>query len=364
MIRMSGGLRSIAWRSRCGVSPVRRPTQISAPPMPAAARAGCARRRRRGPSAARRRRCRTPEPSRSGSRARRSIPHRNAVSVLPEPVGAQISVFAPEAIAGQPSVWAGVGASNEASNQRRTGARERRRGGDSRRSVSRPCGQTVDVTPAAGEARGSAILQAGNASPPRRSGRRRSATAEAVRRGNVIEVAGTTAAGEVEAMARRRTGASGDASRARRNRGAWRRGRRRREDGDVRRRHRCQPEAVGPGPRRAVRGEGCRPRRCSAYGADRARIVVEVEATASSAAQPQRAAVLALVVLAVLARADRLPPPLVVAVPGDRALEALVEAHLRAPAELVAELLRAQRVAAVVAEAVGRRARSATRRGR
>ena len=28
---MSGGLRSIAWRSDCGVSPVRRPTLISAP---------------------------------------------------------------------------------------------------------------------------------------------------------------------------------------------------------------------------------------------------------------------------------------------------------------------------------------------
>ena len=31
VIRMSGGLRSIAWRSFCGVSPVRRPTEIGAP---------------------------------------------------------------------------------------------------------------------------------------------------------------------------------------------------------------------------------------------------------------------------------------------------------------------------------------------
>ena len=31
VIRMSGGLRSIAWRSRCGVSPVRSPTVRSAP---------------------------------------------------------------------------------------------------------------------------------------------------------------------------------------------------------------------------------------------------------------------------------------------------------------------------------------------
>ena len=31
------------------------------------------------------------------------MPHRNAASVLPDPVGAQISVFSPEEIAGQPS---------------------------------------------------------------------------------------------------------------------------------------------------------------------------------------------------------------------------------------------------------------------
>src|SRR4051812_5228799 len=70
---------------------------------------------------------RTPEPSASSAsagasarRARRSIPHRKAASVLPEPVGAQISVCAPEAIFGQPSACAGVGAANEASNQRLT----------------------------------------------------------------------------------------------------------------------------------------------------------------------------------------------------------------------------------------------------
>ena len=66
----------------------------------------------------------------------------------------------------------------------------------------------------------------------------------------------------------------------------------------------------------------------------------------------QRAAVLALVVRAVVAGADRLPPGAVVAVPGDGALEALGEAHLRLPAER-ADLLGAERVAAVVAGAVG-----------
>ena len=56
------------------------------------------------------------------------MPHRNAASVLPEPVGAQISVLAPAAIFGQPCAWAGVGAANEASNQRRTGSENGSRG--------------------------------------------------------------------------------------------------------------------------------------------------------------------------------------------------------------------------------------------
>lgn len=49
------------------------------------------------------------------------MPHRNAARVFPEPVGAQISVLAPLAIAGQPPAWAGVAASNDASNHLRTG---------------------------------------------------------------------------------------------------------------------------------------------------------------------------------------------------------------------------------------------------
>ena len=50
------------------------------------------------------------------------MPQRKAARVFPEPVGAQIRVCSPEAIAGQPAAWAGVGASNDSSNQRRTGA--------------------------------------------------------------------------------------------------------------------------------------------------------------------------------------------------------------------------------------------------
>ena len=47
---------------------------------------------------------------------------------MPEPVGAQIRVCAPEAIAGQPAAWAGVAASNEASNHLRTGSEKGCRG--------------------------------------------------------------------------------------------------------------------------------------------------------------------------------------------------------------------------------------------
>src|SRR4051812_35219728 len=62
---------------------------------------------------------RTPEPS-PGVCERRSMPQRNAASVFPEPVGAQISGLLPAAIDAQPPVWAGVGPSNDDSNQRRT----------------------------------------------------------------------------------------------------------------------------------------------------------------------------------------------------------------------------------------------------
>src|SRR5918992_3025961 len=66
----------------------------------------------------------------------------------------------------------------------------------------------------------------------------------------------------------------------------------------------------------------------------------------------ESAAVLALVVGPVVARADRLPPGPVVAVPGDRALESFGEPHLRLPAQR-ARLRGAQRVAAVVPRPVG-----------
>src|SRR6476661_10252514 len=60
------------------------------------------------------------------------MPERKLASVLPDPVGAQISVFSPLEIASQPPVCAGVGPSNEDSNQRRTlGAKGASGSGDS-----------------------------------------------------------------------------------------------------------------------------------------------------------------------------------------------------------------------------------------
>ena len=58
------------------------------------------------------------------------MPQRKAASVLPEPVGAQISALEPPEIARQPPAWAGVGPSKEASNQRLTGALNGARGSD------------------------------------------------------------------------------------------------------------------------------------------------------------------------------------------------------------------------------------------
>src|SRR6187431_2509988 len=52
---------------------------------------------------------------------RRSIAHRNAERVLPDPVGAAISVLSPRAIGGQPSTCGGVGSPKARSNHSRTG---------------------------------------------------------------------------------------------------------------------------------------------------------------------------------------------------------------------------------------------------
>ena len=117
VIRMSGGSRNIACRSRCGVSPVRTAT-FSPASIPL--------------SGARRLRSMSYESALSGetytrpicrsssfrsSLASRSIAQRNAARVFPDPVGAEISTCSPDAIAGHACSCAGVGASKAASNQ-------------------------------------------------------------------------------------------------------------------------------------------------------------------------------------------------------------------------------------------------------
>ena len=57
---------------------------------------------------------------RTGSNISRLMHHRNAVSVLPLPVGARISVDSPRAIAGQPSLAAGSAPRTTARNHSAT----------------------------------------------------------------------------------------------------------------------------------------------------------------------------------------------------------------------------------------------------
>jgi len=127
---MSGGWFAKRARSRAGVSPVRMPTWMSAlrsPRAPAAREMPCSGARRlrstswtsalSGETYSTRRAC-------SGSAGRgsvisRSRHQRNAARVLPLPVGAQMSVCSPRAMAGQPCACAAVGASKAERNQSR-----------------------------------------------------------------------------------------------------------------------------------------------------------------------------------------------------------------------------------------------------
>ena len=81
----------------------------------------------------------------SGSAISRSRHHRNAASVLPDPVGAQMSVCSPAAMAGQPCAWAAVGAAKDAPNQSRVAGCEAASGamsGAARRPVAARGGVT------------------------------------------------------------------------------------------------------------------------------------------------------------------------------------------------------------------------------
>lgn len=51
------------------------------------------------------------------------IDHKNAVSVLPLPVGAQISVCSRAAMRGQPAAWGAVGCGNDDANHSATAGR-------------------------------------------------------------------------------------------------------------------------------------------------------------------------------------------------------------------------------------------------
>ena len=121
VIRMSGGLRAIAARSRCGVSPVRMPTLTASAPIP---RRGALRFRSMSYASAfsgLTYSTRVPAPRGAGpSLWRRSSAHRNAASVLPEPVGADSSTCSPAAIAGHAWACAGVGSAKARANHSRT----------------------------------------------------------------------------------------------------------------------------------------------------------------------------------------------------------------------------------------------------
>ncbi len=130
VISRSGGRRINPWRSLAGVSPVRMatvgwrrviPSRSAARPTP-----NSGERRFFSTSKARARSgemysTRVAAFGAGGSLVtRRSMLARNAVSVLPLPVGAHTRVCAPDTMAGHPCACAGVGSGNEAENQART----------------------------------------------------------------------------------------------------------------------------------------------------------------------------------------------------------------------------------------------------
>ena len=114
VIRMSGGLRAICWRSFCGVSPVRTATLARADPGQRPAEVAL-------DVVVQRLERRYVEQAQTFSRAR--VQPVDAVEEggerLPEPVGAWMRTLPPFAMAGQPSTWAGVGSANAPSNQAR-----------------------------------------------------------------------------------------------------------------------------------------------------------------------------------------------------------------------------------------------------
>ena len=107
---------------RCGSRRPAGPARAAPRGCRRAALPGCAGCRSRAPSAARRRRPASRPASRPSRpwRTRASIAARKAASVLPDPVGAAISVCRPAWIAGHACACAGVGAAKLRSNQAAT----------------------------------------------------------------------------------------------------------------------------------------------------------------------------------------------------------------------------------------------------
>ena len=126
VIKRSGGFRTSLRRSSAGVSPVRMPTEGTCTDSPKRSAAKViprnGDRRFFSTSTANARsgerynnRVRASR-SGTGSVINRSIPHKKAANVLPEPVGDKINVFSPDEIAGHPAACGGVGDSNDVSN--------------------------------------------------------------------------------------------------------------------------------------------------------------------------------------------------------------------------------------------------------
>src|SRR5437868_1696293 len=64
-------------------------------------------------------------------RTSRSMQAKNAARVLPEPVGAEISVLRPETMWGHPSSWGSVGVPKQRTNQSRTSGCAQAKAGES-----------------------------------------------------------------------------------------------------------------------------------------------------------------------------------------------------------------------------------------
>ena len=109
------------------------------------------------------------------------MPHRNAVSVLPDPVGARMRVWAPEEMAGQPCTWAAVGSGNVDANHSRTAGEKRSSATPERlpRGCHRVPMRAASVTPRGGTSTGSPVGQRLTIGPMSATGRQRARASRA-----------------------------------------------------------------------------------------------------------------------------------------------------------------------------------------